>query len=88
MEFRPAEDSGNSTEQEHGVEKNEAADGGVRVLAENHQSDQPDSRALQVQLTGGKVSQRNAENAPEGIECAHKGVVELFGIGLAGFELE
>lgn len=88
VEFGPAEDGGYSTEKEHRVEEDEAADGRIRVFAENHEGDEPDSRTPQVQLLRGVIRQWNTEYSPEGIERAHKGVVELLGVGLAGLELE
>jgi len=85
---RPAEHSGESEEQEHAVEQNEPADRGVAVLEEHHSRDEPDGRALEVQLLGSEVRERNAERAKGGVEQAHESVVELFGVCLAGLELE
>ncbi len=88
MELCPAENGGNSTAQEHRVEEDKAANRGVGVFAENHERDQPDSRSLELELLGSVVSQRNTDDAKEGVESAHKGVVDLFGVLFARFELE
>ena len=88
VELSPAEDGGDSAEEEHRVEQDKAADGGIRVLAEDHEGDEPDSRSPQVQLLGREVGQGNAQDPPESIERAHEGIVKLLGIGLTGLELE
>jgi hypothetical protein len=88
VESRPAEDRGESEEQKHAVEQNEPADRGVAVLEQNHGRHEPDSRALEVQLLGGEVRERNAKRAKGRVEQAHESVVELFGVCLAGLELE
>lgn len=48
VESRPAKDRCEREAEKHGVEKNEPADSGVRVLEEDHDSDQPDCGALEV----------------------------------------
>lgn len=88
VEFRPAKDSGNSTAQEHRVEEDESADCGVRVFAENHERDEPDCRSLELELLSCIVGQRNADDAEQSVECAHKGVVDIFGVLFARLELE
>lgn len=88
VEFGPAKNSSHGTREEHGVEKDEAADGRVRVLAEDHQRNEPDRRTPQVELLSGPVGHGNTDGAEEGVELAHKGVVDIFGVSLAGLELE
>lgn len=88
VELGPAQSRSDGAEQEHGVEENKAADGGVRVLAEDHESNEPNSSASEVQLLGRPVCQGDAGSSPEGIELAHEGVVELRRVCLAGLELE
>jgi hypothetical protein len=88
VELGPAQGGGNGAEQEHGIEEDKAADSGVRVLAKNHESDEPDGRALEVQFFGGPVGQGHTGGSPEGVELAHEGVIELGRICLAGLELE
>lgn len=88
MELGPAQRGGHGTKEEHRVEEDEAADGGVRVLAENHKSDEPDGRELEAKLLGGIIGQGNANGTPESVELAHEGIVDLLGVGLAGLELE
>jgi hypothetical protein len=88
VEPRPAEHSGESEEQKHTVEQDEPADRGVAVLEEHHSRHEPDGRALEVQLFGSEVREGNAERAESGVEQAHESVVELFGVSLAGLELE
>jgi hypothetical protein len=88
VELGPAEHRCDSTAKKHGVEEDEAANGGVRVLAEHHERDKPDGRTTQVELLGGVVCHRDADNAEEGVESSHEGVVDLLGIFLARFELK
>lgn len=88
MELGPAQSGGHGTEEEHRVEEDEATNGGVRVLAENHESDEPDGRELEAELLGGIVGHGNAHGSPESVELAHEGVVDFLGVGLAGLELE
>lgn len=88
VELGPAESGRNSSEKEHRVEQDEAADGGIRVLAEDHQGDEPDGRAPELELLGGPVGHGHADGAPEGVELAHEGVVDLGRVGLTRLELE
>lgn len=88
VELGPAEDGGHSAAQQHRVEKDETADGGVRVLAEDHESHKPDSRSAKLELSCGEVGQGNAENTKGGIEDTHDGVVDFLGVFLARLELE
>jgi hypothetical protein len=88
VEPGPAEDGGESEEQEHAVKQDEPADCSVAVLEQDHCSDQPDRRPLEVELLCGEVCERNAESAKGGVEQAHESVVELFRVGLAGLEFE
>jgi len=88
MKLGPAEDSREGEAEEHGVEKNEAADGCVRVLAEDGQSDEPDGRPPKVQLLCGEVRERNADGTESGVEEAHEGVVQFFRVSLARLELK
>ena len=88
MELGPAEDGGHSTANQHRVEENESANGGVRVLAEDHKSNEPDGRTSQPQLSRSVVCQGNACNAEKGIEGTHKGIVDIVRVLLSRFELE
>jgi hypothetical protein len=88
VELGPAEDSSDGATQQHGVEKNESANGGVRVLAKNHQSNEPDSRAAQLELSSSEISQGNANNAKGGIEGTHKGIIDIFRVFFARLKLE
>lgn len=88
VELRPAEDGGDSTAQQHGVEQDETADGGVGVFAENHQSYEPDSRTSKLELPSSEVGQGDAKNTESCVEDTHDGVVNFFGILFAGLELE
>jgi hypothetical protein len=88
VEPGPAEDGGESEEQEHAIEQNEPADCSVAVLEQDHCSNQPDRRPLEVELLCGEVCERDAEGAKGRVEQAHESVVELFRVGLAGLELE
>lgn len=88
VEPRPAEHSSESEEKQHTIKQDEPADRSVAVLEQNHSRHEPDGRALEVQLFGGQVCERDAERAEGGVEQAHESVVELFRVGLAGLELE
>lgn len=88
VELGPAKRGSKGSAKQHGVEQDETADGGVRVLAEHHQGNEPDSRASQLELLGRKVGHGDTSNAKGGIKGAHKGIVDIFGIFLAGLELE
>jgi hypothetical protein len=88
MEFGPAENSCEGEAEQHGVEENESADSGVRVLAEDSQCDEPDSGSPEVQFLRSKVCQGNADGAKSGIEEAHEGVVQLLRVCLSRFELK
>jgi len=88
VESRPAKNRCEREAEKHGVEKNEPADSGVRVLEENHDSDEPDGGSLEVQLPRCEVGQRDAGSTERGVENAHEGVVELLGVCLPRLELE
>lgn len=88
VELAPAEDRRKREEQQHAIEQDEPADSCVAVLEQHHSRDEPDGRALEVQLFRGEVGERDAEGAECGVKQAHEGVVELFRVGLAGLEFE
>nr|POE93011.1 hypothetical protein CFP56_64118 [Quercus suber] len=88
VELGPAEHRGESEEQQHTVQQDEAADRGITVLEQDHHRHQPDRRLLEMQLFRGVVGEGYAERAESGIELAHEGVVEFLGVGLARLELE
>lgn len=88
VELGPAEDRGESKAQKHGVEKDETADGGVRVLAKNSQGNKPDGGSSEVQLLRSEVGQWDADSTERGVEKAHEGVVQLLGVCLARLELK
>jgi hypothetical protein len=71
----------------HVVEPGPAEDGGESE-EQDHCSNQPDRRPLEVELLCGEVCERDAEGAKGRVEQAHESVVELFRVGLAGLELE
>lgn len=83
VELGPAESSGDSAKQEHRIEEDEAADCGIRILTEDHQSNKPDGSAAKIELLSSPIGHGNANSAPEGIELAHEGVVDIGGVGLA-----
>jgi hypothetical protein len=88
VELGPAQNCGNSTAKQHGVEQNKAANGGVGVLAKDHERDEPDGRLPQVELLSSVIGHWDTDDAEEGIESAHESVVEFFGVFLARLELE
>lgn len=88
MKFGPAEDGGECEAEQHGIKENETADGGVRVLAKNSQSDEPYSRSPEVQFLCSEVGQRYADSTERGVEEAHEGVVQLLRICFARLEFE
>jgi hypothetical protein len=88
VEASPAEDGGESKEEKHRIEQDEATDGGVRVLEQNHQGDEPGGRLTEVELLCSVVGQGDAESAKGCVELAHKDVVDLLGVGLTRLELE
>lgn len=88
VETSPAQHGGESKEEKHRVEQDEATDGGVRVLEQNHQGDEPGSGLAEVELLCCVVGQRNAQSAERCVELAHKDVVDLLGVSLTRLELE
>lgn len=88
VEPSPAQHSSKGEAQKHGIQEDEAADSGVGVLAEYHERDEPDGGALEVELAGGVVGQRDAHNSEEGVECPHHDVVDFLWVCLAGLELK
>lgn len=88
VKLGPAQNSRHSSEEQHRVEKDEAADGCVRVLAKDHESNKPDSRTSEVQLAGSVVGHGNAENTEEGVESSHEGVVDILGVFFSRLEFE
>jgi hypothetical protein len=88
VELGPAEHSGYSTAEKHGIKQDESADGGVRVLAKDHESHKPDSRTLKLELAGSEIGQRNAENTESRVEDTHDGVVDFLGVLFARLEFE
>lgn len=88
VEFGPAKSGSKGATEQHGVEKNKTADCGVGVFAENHQSNEPDSRPSELEFLGGKVGHGDTGNAKGGIKGSHKSVVDIFGVFLARLEFE
>jgi hypothetical protein len=88
VESGKAEHGRESEEKQHGIQQNEAADGGVRVLAQNHQGHEPSTSLRQPELLCRVVRQRNAERSEGGIEDSHEGVVDLRRVFLSGLEFE
>lgn len=83
VKLGPAENRGNGTAEEHRIEQDEPADGRVRVFAKNHERDEPHSRTLQVELFRGPIGHGHADSAKQGVELAHKSVVDIFRICLS-----
>lgn len=88
MELGPAQDRGDGTCEKHGVEQDESADGGVRVLAQDHERHEPHSRAPQVELFCGPVGHWNADGTEQGVELAHQSVVDFLGVGFSRLKFE
>lgn len=88
MELGPAESSGHSTAKQHRIEENKTADGRVGVLAEDHEGNKPYSRSTEMQFACGPVGHGHTKNTEQGIEGAHKGEVDLFGVLFARLEFE
>ena len=88
VELGPAEDSGECEAKQHRVEKDEAADGGVRVLAEHSQGNEPDGRSPEVQFLRGEVGQGDADGTEGRVKETHEGVIQLRRVCLARLELE
>jgi len=88
VETSPAENSGESKEEKHRVEQNETTDGGVRVLEQNHQGDEPSGGLAEVELLCSVVGQGDAQSTESCVELAHEDVVDLLGISLTRLELE
>jgi hypothetical protein len=88
VELGQTQDGGDSATEQHGVEQDETADGGVGVLAEDHEGDEPDGGAGELELAGRVVCHGDAHYTEEGVEDSHKGVVDLLGVLLSGLELE
>lgn len=88
MELGPAENSGESEEQQHRVEENEPADSGVRVLAKHHQGHEPDCQFPEVQFLCRVVCQWDAESTKCCIEDSHGSVVQVYRVCLARLEFE
>lgn len=83
VELGPAKNSGDGTAEKHRVEKNESADGRIRVLTKYHECDEPYSRTPQVELFRGPVGHWDADSAEQGVELAHEGIVDILRIGLS-----
>lgn len=88
MEPSPAHGRGECEAKQHRVEQNESGDGRVRILAQHHQTNQPDCGPAEVQLSSGVVRQRDTDDTESGIESSHKGIVHIFRVLLAGLEFE
>lgn len=88
VELGPAEDGGHGATKKHGVEEYKSANRRVRVFAEDHEGDEPDGGLAQAELLGRVVSHGDANDAKQGVECPHKGEVDILGIFLARLELE
>ena len=88
MEPSPTHGRGKRETKQHRVEQNESGDGRVRILAQHHQTDQPDGGSAEVQLSSGVVRQRNADDTESGVESSHEGIVHIFRVLLAGLEFK
>jgi hypothetical protein len=88
MEPSPAEYSSERKTEEHGIQKDESANGCVGVLAQDHKCNEPNSRALEVQLARSIIRKRYANSPEESVEGTHEGIIEFIWIFLPRFELE
>jgi hypothetical protein len=88
MEFGPAEDCGEGEAQEHRVQQNKSADGGVGVFEQDHHGDEPHGWASKVELLRSEVCQWHADCAECGVEESHEGVVHFLGVLLSRLEFE
>lgn len=88
MEFGPAHGRSESEAKKHRIQENKAGNSRIRVLKQYHESDQPNSRAAEVQFAGGIVGQRHTDDSECGIESAHEGKVDIFGVFFAGLEFK
>ena len=88
VELGPAEDGGEGEAKKHRIEEDETADGGVRVLAEDGQGNEPDGRSPEVQFLCSVVGQWDADGTEYRVEEAHEGVVQLLGVCFARLELK
>lgn len=88
MESRPAHCRREGEAEEHRVQQDETGDGGIGVLKQNHQANQPDGGAAKVQVPGRVVREWNANCTEQGIERPHEGVVDIFWVFLARLELK
>lgn len=88
VELGPAENGCEGEAEQHRVEKDEPADGRVRVLEQNSERDEPDGWPPEVERLRSVVGQGNADGSESAVEQAHEGVVELRRVCLAGLELE
>ena len=88
MELCPASNGREGEAEEHGIEEDEARDGGIGVFAQDHEGDEPDGGTFEVQFASGEVGKRDGDNAEQGIEDSHEGVIELRGVGFTRLELE
>lgn len=88
MKLRPAENGGESEEQQHTIQQNESADGGIAVLAEYAECNEPDRELSEVQFLSSIVGDGDTESTESGIEDTHEGVVQVFGVCFTRFELE
>ena len=88
MELSPAKNRGKCEAEQHGIEENEPADSGVRVLEENHHGDQPNGGSPEVELPRREVRQWNADSPEKCVKHTHEGVVELLWICLSRLEFK
>lgn len=88
VESCPAQRGCEGEAEKHGIQKNEAGNGRIRVLKENHQADQPDGGPAEIQIASSVVGERDTDDAKQSIEGAHKSIVHIFRVLLAGLELK
>lgn len=88
MESGPAKHRRKREAKQHRIQQNKSTDSSIRVLAQHHQGNEPNSRTLKVHLASGIICQWNRDSTEEGVECAHDGIVELFRVFLARLEFE
>lgn len=88
VELGPAQHGREGEAQQHRIQEDESADGGVGILAEHHERDEPHGSASEVERLGGIVGQGDRDSSKESIECPHHDVVQVLRVLLPGLEFE
>lgn len=88
VESRPAQRRCKGEAQKHGIQQDEARNSRVGVLKQDHQADQPNGGPAEIQIASSVVGKRDTDYTKQGIESAHKGIIHIFGVLLAGLEFK